>query len=150
MAFSIKNIFGDPNKKLLRKYEPVIGLVNAFEASTSTLSDEALRAKTTEFKDRISKGESLDSIMNEAFAVVREASKRVSGQRHFDVQLLGGAILHSTAIMNALLMKPSLLADPIVHDQVQMHVNGVGIAIIVVVIATTGITTADVLRRQSS
>ena len=98
MAFSIKNIFGDPNKKLLRKYEPVIGLVNAFEASISALSDEALRAKTTEFKDRISKGESLDSIMNEAFAVVREASKRVSGQRHFDVQLLGGAILHSGSI----------------------------------------------------
>mgnify|MGYP003552373918 CR=1 FL=1 len=85
MAFTLKNIFGDPNKKLLKKYEPIIAKVNALESAVSALSDEALRAKTTEFKDRISKGETLDSLMPEAFAVVREASKRVLRQRHFDV-----------------------------------------------------------------
>lgn len=98
MAFSIKNIFGDPNKKLLKKYEPIINKVNVLEPSISALSDEALRAKTDEFKGRLANGESLDSIMPEAFAVVREASKRVLGQRHFDVQILGGAILNSGSI----------------------------------------------------
>ena len=98
MAFSIKNIFGDPNKKLLKKYEPIIGLVNAFEPAISALSDEALRAKTLEFKDRISKGQTLDSILPEAFAVVRESSKRVLKQRQVDVQITGGAILNSGCI----------------------------------------------------
>lgn len=98
MAFTLKNIFGDPNKKLLKKYEPIIAKVNALESAVSALSDEALRAKTTEFKDRISKGETLDALMPEAFAVVREASKRVLRQRHFDVQILGGSILHSGSI----------------------------------------------------
>jgi preprotein translocase subunit SecA len=98
MAFSIKNIFGDPNKKLLKKYEPVVGKVNALEPTISTLSDEALRAKTDEFRARLTKGETLDDILPEAFAVVREASKRVFNQRHFDVQLIGGAILHSGSI----------------------------------------------------
>ena len=98
MAFSIKNIFGDPNKKLLKKYEPIVGKVNALEPSISALSDEALRAKTDEFRTRLTKGETLDSILPEAFAVVREASRRVFNQRHFDVQLIGGAILHSGSI----------------------------------------------------
>lgn len=98
MAFSIKNIFGDPNKKLLKKYEPIVGKVNALEPSISALSDEALRAKTDEFRARLNKGETLDNILPEAFAVVREASKRVFNQRHFDVQLIGGAILHSGSI----------------------------------------------------
>ncbi len=98
MAFSIKNIFGDPNKKLLKKYEPIVGKVNALEPSISALSDEALRAKTDEFRARLTKGETLDNILPEAFAVVREASKRVFNQRHFDVQLIGGAILHSGSI----------------------------------------------------
>lgn len=95
MAFSIKNIFGDRNKSLLKKYEPVVWQVNAFEPVVSALSDEQLRAKTLEFKSRLEKGETLDKILTEAFAVVREASKRVLKQRHFDVQLIGGAILHS-------------------------------------------------------
>ncbi len=73
------------------------------------------------------------------------AARRTDFEKH-----CGGEILHGIAIVNALLMKLPFVADPIVHAQVQMHVNGVGIAIIVVVIATTGITTADVLRRQSS
>jgi preprotein translocase subunit SecA len=102
MAFSIKNIFGDQNKKLLRKYEPVSKLVNAFEPAISALSDEQLKSKTEEFKKRLNKtegkAETLDDILPEAFAVVREASKRVLNQRHFDVQLVGGAILHSGSI----------------------------------------------------
>jgi preprotein translocase subunit SecA len=98
MAFSIKNIFGDPNKKLLKKYEPIVGLVASFEPAISSLSDEGLRAKTIEFKERLAKDETLEGILPEAFAVVREASKRVLGQRHFDVQLIGGAILNSGSI----------------------------------------------------
>lgn len=94
MAFSIKNLFGDPNKKALKSYESVVSKVNAFEPAISALTNDALKAKTQEFRDRLSKGESLDDIMPEAFAVVREASKRTLGQRHFDVQLIGGAILH--------------------------------------------------------
>ena len=98
MAFSIKNIFGDPNKKLLKKYESIVGLVASFEPAISSLLDEGLRTKTIEFKERLAKGETLESILPEAFAVVREASKRVLGQRHFDVQLIGGAILNSGSI----------------------------------------------------
>ena len=94
MAFSIKNIFGDRNKKLLKEYEPIVGQVNSLESSISALSDEQLKSKTAEFKSRIAKEESLDSLLGEAFAVVREASKRVLGQRHFDMQIVGGAILH--------------------------------------------------------
>lgn len=98
MAFVLKNIFGDPNKKALKKYEPIVTQVNSFEPAISALSDEQLKSKTLEFKSRLEKGETLEQIMSEAFAVVREASKRVSGQRHFDVQLIGGAILHSGSI----------------------------------------------------
>lgn len=98
MAFSLKNIFGDQNKKLLRKYEPLVSKVNAFESTISALSDEALKAKTAEFKSRLEKGESEDDILPEAFAAVREASKRVLKQRHFDVQIIGGAILNSGSI----------------------------------------------------
>ena len=99
MAFKLQNIFGDPNKKLLKKYEPVVGQVNSFEPAISALTDEQLRAKTAEFRARLDKKEgereTLEQLLPEAFAVVREASKRVLKQRHFDVQLIGGAILAS-------------------------------------------------------
>jgi preprotein translocase subunit SecA len=98
MAFSIKNIFGDPNTKALKAYNPIVAKVNAFESAISALTDEQLKAKTEEFRARLAKGESLDDIQAEAFAVVREASKRTLGQRHFDVQLIGGSILHSGSI----------------------------------------------------
>ncbi len=97
MVFSLKNIFGDNNKKLLKKYEAILLQVNAFESTISSLSDEQLRAKTIEFRSRLNKSDSqetVDTILPEAFAVVREASKRVLGQRHFDMQIIGGAILH--------------------------------------------------------
>ncbi|MDP6388113.1 MAG: preprotein translocase subunit SecA, partial [Candidatus Pacebacteria bacterium] len=92
--FSLKKIFSDENKKALSVIEPVVEKINSLENNISTLSDEALSSKTKEFKEHISKGEKLDDILPEAFAVVREAAKRTLGQRHFDVQLLGGVILH--------------------------------------------------------
>jgi preprotein translocase subunit SecA len=98
MAFVLKNIFGDPNKKALKKFEFIVPKVNAFEFVISALSDEQLKAKTDEFRSKIDKGETLESILPEAFAVVREASKRVLKQRHFDVQIIGGAILHNGSI----------------------------------------------------
>ena len=80
--------------KILRDLSKVVDKVNSFEGSISPLSDDALRAKTDEFKARLAKGETLDDLLPEAFAVVREAAKRTLGQRHYDVQLMGGAALH--------------------------------------------------------
>ena len=80
--------------KILRDLAKIVDKVNSFEATTAPLSDDALRAKTAEFKQRLSTGETLDDILPEAFAVVREAAKRTLGQRHYDVQLMGGAALH--------------------------------------------------------
>jgi len=87
-------IFGTSNSRKLKKLQKVVKQINALESSMQALSDEQLRAKTAEFKQRYDGGESLDSILPEAFAVVREASKRVMGMRHFDVQLIGGMVLH--------------------------------------------------------
>ncbi|MFZ9778565.1 MAG: preprotein translocase subunit SecA, partial [Ilumatobacteraceae bacterium] len=81
--------------KKVKALAGIVPEVNALEASTAALSDDALRAKTGEFRSRIERGEDLDDLMVEAFAVVREASKRVIGQRHYDVQLMGGAALHA-------------------------------------------------------
>ncbi|MGF1602732.1 MAG: preprotein translocase subunit SecA [Thermosynechococcaceae cyanobacterium] len=94
----LKTILGDPNKRKLKKYQPDIVEINLLEDEIQPLSDEALQGKTNEFKQRIEKGESLDALLPEAFAVVREASTRVLGLRHFDVQLLGGMILHDGQI----------------------------------------------------
>jgi preprotein translocase subunit SecA len=95
MAINIlTKIFGSRNDRLLKQYRSGVARINALEAQFELLTDDALRAKTQEFKDRVSKGESLDSLIPEAFAVVREGSKRVMKMRHFDVQLLGGMSLH--------------------------------------------------------
>lgn len=95
---ALKKIFGSRNERLLKTYSKTIQQINALEASLEGLSDEQLQAKTPEFKDRLAQGESLDQILPEAFAVVREASKRVFGMRHFDVQMLGGMALHQGKI----------------------------------------------------
>ena len=87
-------IFGSRNDRLLKQYRKVVTRINAMEPEYEKLSDEQLRQKTQDFKDRVAKGESLDDILPEAFAVVREGSKRVMKMRHFDVQLLGGMALH--------------------------------------------------------
>jgi preprotein translocase subunit SecA len=95
MAINIlTKIFGSRNDRLLKQYRSGVSKINALEPRYEQLSDDDLRAKTQEFKDRVSQGESLDSILPEAFAVVREGSKRVMKMRHFDVQLLGGMSLH--------------------------------------------------------
>jgi preprotein translocase subunit SecA len=94
----LKKIFGTRNDRLLKQYYKVVTKINALEPSLQALSDEALSHKTQEFRDRLSQGETLDQILPEAFAVMREASKRVLGMRHFDVQLIGGMVLHEGKI----------------------------------------------------
>lgn len=94
----IKKFIGSKNERELKKMWPIVEKINTLEASISTLSDEQLTNKTSEFKERHAKGESLDSLLPEAFAVCREASKRVLGMRHFDVQMIGGMVLHSGKI----------------------------------------------------
>jgi len=91
-------IFGDANKKYLATLQPIVNKINSFEAGYKALGPEALKAKTEEFKARLAKGETLDDILSEAFSAVREASRRSIGQRHFDVQLLGGIVLHQGKI----------------------------------------------------
>jgi preprotein translocase subunit SecA len=91
-------IFGDANKKYLDKLRPLVDKINQLEPSFVKLSDEELKHKTLEFQERLQKGEKLDDLLPEAFATVREASKRVLSQRHFDVQLLGGIVLHQGRI----------------------------------------------------
>ena len=94
----LTRIFGSRNDRLIKRYNKSVQRINALEPEISALSDEALRAKTTEFKERLSKDETLDDLLPEAFAVVREAAKRVLNMRHFDVQLIGGMILHAGKI----------------------------------------------------
>lgn len=89
-----KKIFGSVNDRIIKSLLPEVEKINAFEPKISALSDEELKAKTAEFKQRLANGEALDSLLHEAFAVVREASKRVLGMRHFDVQMVGGMVLH--------------------------------------------------------
>lgn len=90
-------IFGS-NDRVIAKLRPIVEKVNSFESKVSSLSDEALQAKTEEFRARIAKGASLDKLLPEAFAVVREAAKRVIGERHYDVQIMGGIVLHQGKI----------------------------------------------------
>ncbi|MEQ6433680.1 preprotein translocase subunit SecA [Comamonas sp. w2-DMI] len=90
----LTKLFGSRNDRLLKQYRKTVARINAMEPEYEKLSDEALRAKTQDFKDRIARGESLDDLLPEAFAVVREGSKRVMKMRHFDVQLLGAMALH--------------------------------------------------------
>ncbi len=90
----LTKLFGSRNDRLLKQYRKTVARINAMEPEYEKLSDEALRGKTQEFKERIAKGEALDELLPEAFAVVREGSKRVMKMRHFDVQLVGGMALH--------------------------------------------------------
>ncbi|MEH1904079.1 preprotein translocase subunit SecA [Nostoc sp.] len=90
----LKLLLGDPNARKLKKYQPSVTEINLLEEEIKVLSDDELKGKTAEFKQRLAKGETLDDLLPEAYAVVREAGRRVLGLRHFDVQLLGGIILH--------------------------------------------------------
>ena len=87
-------LFGDPNEKIIKEIRGEVAKINALEPAWQALSDDDLKAKTAEFKERLAKGETLDQILPEAFATVREASRRILGQRHYDVQLIGGVVLH--------------------------------------------------------
>ena len=94
----IKGIFGSQNERTLKKMAPLVEQINQLEPDFQGLSDEALRMKTDEFKKRLQEGESLDDLLPEAFATVRETSVRTLGMRHFDVQLIGGIVLHQGKI----------------------------------------------------
>jgi preprotein translocase subunit SecA len=93
-----QKIFGSKNEREAKRLSVIVDKINAFEPVIEKLSDEALKAKTDEFRKRLSDGETLDDILPEAFAAVREASRRVMGMRHFDVQMMGGIILHEGKI----------------------------------------------------
>lgn len=94
----LKKLFGSKNEREVKRMLKTVAIVNAFEEKMVALSDEQLRGKTAEFKERLAKGETLDQLLPEAFAVAREAGKRVMGMRHFDVQLIGGMTLHEGMI----------------------------------------------------
>ncbi|MBH5329956.1 preprotein translocase subunit SecA [Eikenella sp. S3360] len=93
-----KKVFGSRNDRLLKQYRKSVARINSMEGAIQALDDAALQAKTAEFKQRLDKGETLDDILEEAFAVCREASRRTLGMRHFDVQLIGGMVLHQGKI----------------------------------------------------
>jgi preprotein translocase subunit SecA len=94
LHYIAKQIFGTRNDRILKSVKPLVQQIQTFEGGLKSLSDAELARKTVEFKERVSRGESLESLNAEAFAVVREASTRVLGMRHFDVQMIGGAVLH--------------------------------------------------------
>ncbi len=94
----LSKLFGDPNERYLRKLQPIILKINDLESQFEDFSNEKLKEKTNEFKERLRKNETLDDILPEAFALVRESSKRTLHQRHFDVQLIGGIVLHQGEI----------------------------------------------------
>src|SRR3990167_1517559 len=94
----LKKVFGTRNDRLLRGYRKIVDKINAFEPALQALSDAQLQAKTQEFRDRLSKGEDINEILPEGFAVVREAAKRTLEMRHFDVQMIGGMVLHDGKI----------------------------------------------------
>ncbi|MFM2445943.1 MAG: hypothetical protein RI936_390, partial [Pseudomonadota bacterium] len=94
----LTKIFGSRNQRLLKQYQRKVAAINAFEPGLKSLSDEQLAAKTSEFRDRLAQGTALEDLLPEAFAVVREASVRALGMRHFDVQMIGGMVLHDGKI----------------------------------------------------
>ncbi|MEK7122118.1 MAG: preprotein translocase subunit SecA, partial [Patescibacteria group bacterium] len=98
MFGNIARIFGDADEKFLKRLKPLVERINALERDFENLKDDDLPKKTQELKERLKRGETLDDLLPEAFALVREAAKRTLGQRHYDVQLLGGIILHQGKI----------------------------------------------------
>src|ERR1700744_5170191 len=98
LASIARAIFGSSNDRSLKGYQRRVPAINALEPEMTALADEALAARTVEFRSRLADGATLDELLPEAFATVREASRRVLGQRHFDVQLVGGMVLHDGKI----------------------------------------------------
>src|SRR5690606_30447731 len=89
-----KSLFGSSNDRYVNGIRKIVDKINAFEPQLEALDDDGLRAQTQKFRDRLGAGETLDDILPEAFATVREASKRTLGMRHFDIQMIGGIVLH--------------------------------------------------------
>src|SRR5208337_2084240 len=98
MVAFLKKIFGTKNERVLKRFFAVVDEINALEPSIAALNDTELAAKTDEFKRRLENGQSHDNILNDAFATVREVSRRTLKMRHFDVQLIGGMVLHEGMI----------------------------------------------------
>jgi len=98
MGSIAKKLFGSRNDRVVKSYSKVVNQINALEDSYGQLSDQELQGKTAEFRQRLDKGETLDSLIPEAFATVREAGKRIMGMRHYDVQLIGGMVLNDGRI----------------------------------------------------
>ena len=95
MVFNfLTKVFGSKNERELKQIQPLVEKINALEPEVQVLHDEQLKARTAEFKQRLDRGETLDDLLPEAFATVREASMRTLNMRHFDVQLIGGIVLH--------------------------------------------------------
>ena len=94
----LTKVFGSKNDRVLKQIKPLVKKINELESSVQPLDDAALAARTVEFRERLANGETLDDLLPEAFAVVREAARRVLGERHYDVQLVGGVILHQGKI----------------------------------------------------
>ena len=97
-SYIVSKIIGSRNQREINRLKPIVEKVNQFESSISILTDEALTLKTLEFRSRLAQGETLDDLLPEAFAVVRETAKRFLGQRHYDVQIMGGIVLHQGKI----------------------------------------------------
>src|SRR6516165_11571311 len=93
-----KKIFGSANDRRLKRYRPKVAAINALEPELQKLSDDALAGRTQDFRAELAAGKSLDDLLVPAFATVREAARRTLGQRHFDVQLIGGMVLHEGGI----------------------------------------------------
>ncbi|MCZ6714611.1 MAG: preprotein translocase subunit SecA, partial [Deltaproteobacteria bacterium] len=98
MRLLATKIFGSANERLLNKLRPLVEQVNSLEQETERLDADELRRRVVDLRQRVEKGEPLDAVIPESFALVREASKRTLGQRHYDVQLLGGIVLHQGKI----------------------------------------------------
>src|SRR6187399_2049799 len=98
LTWVAKKLFGTSNERAVRRMQPIVNAVNALEPKMQKLSDAELQAKTAEFKQKLENGATLDDILIEAFAALREASKRVLKMRHYDVQLMGGMVLHKGSI----------------------------------------------------
>src|SRR6202162_4921530 len=94
LAWALKKVFGTSHDREIRRLSPRVEAINALEVKTAAHSDAELRAKTAEFKEKLGNGATLDDILHEGFAVCREAGKRSLKMRHYDVQLLGGMVLH--------------------------------------------------------
>ena len=94
----LSKIFGDANEKFVKGLQPVVEKINSFEPEFEKLSADQIKGKTKEFKERLTKGETLDDLLPEAFALVREAAKRTLNQRHFDAQMVGAIVLHQGKI----------------------------------------------------